>query len=50
MFRQESELVTRALPPQKLERFQKADGIWWSTGRFDSYSKFKCEDVEMDLF
>ena len=42
-------MVTKTLSPQHLERFQKQDGIWWSTGRFDSSAKFKCEDVEIDV-
>lgn len=49
MFRQESELVTKALPPQKLERYESVDGIWWSIGRFCRSSRFKFEDIEMNL-
>ena len=33
----------------KLGNFQNQDGIYWSTGQFDSSARFKCEDVEMDL-
>ena len=35
--------------PQKLEKYPEQEGILWSTGRFDSSSKFKSEDVEMTL-
>ena len=49
MYRMESTLVGQELPPMKLARFQDRDGILWCTGRFHSSSKFKCEDVEMDL-
>ena len=49
MFKKESDIITKVLSPQHLERFQKQDGIWWSTGKFDSSTRFKCEDVEGDL-
>ena len=49
MYRKESGILTKALSPQHLERFRKQDGIWWSTGKFDSSTRFKCEDVEIDL-
>ena len=49
-FRAESDLISKTLPPQQLERFFcKQDGIWWSTGKFDSSTRFKFEDVELDL-
>ena len=44
-----SDIISKSLPSQQLERFRKQDGIWWSTGKFDSSTRFKCEDVEMDL-
>ena len=36
LFRAESDLISKNLPPRQLERFRKQDGIWWSTGKFDS--------------
>ena len=42
-------MVTKALSPQKLDRYQNQDRILWSTGRFNSSGKFKCEDVQMIL-
>ena len=49
MFRTESARIRSEFPSSKLGNFQNQDGILWSTGRFDSSTKFKCEDVEMDL-
>ena len=47
MFRMESARIRSELPPMKLDQFQDQSGILWSTGRFDSSTKFKCEDMEM---
>ena len=49
MYRKESDIITKTLSPQHLKRFQKQDGIWWSAGKFDSSTKFKCEDLEVDV-
>lgn len=49
MFRVESARIRSEFPPTKLENFQDQDGILWSTGRFDSSARFKCEDVNMNL-
>ena len=48
-FSSESDRISKVLPSQQLERFRKQDGIWWSTGKFDSSTRFKFEDVELDL-
>ena len=45
IFRKKSATL-RTLPPSI---FQNQDGIYWSTGRFASSARFKCEDVDMDL-
>ena len=49
MFRAESARIRNKLPPSKLGNFQNQDGIYWSTGRFYSSARFKCEDVDMNL-
>ena len=49
LFRAESDVISKSLPPQQLERFCKQDGIWWSTGKFDSSTRLKFEDVELNL-
>ena len=49
MFRTESARIRNELPPSKVENFQNQDRIYWSTGRFDSSARFKCEDVEISL-
>ena len=49
MFRLVSTVIRHEFPPGKIANFRYYDGILWSTGRFDSLAKFKCEDVEMDL-
>ena len=49
IFRNESAKLRNELPPSKLGIFQNQDGIYWSTGRFDSSVRFKCEGVNMDL-
>ena len=49
MFRLESAAIQKKLPPAKISNFKYHEGILWSTGRFDSLARFKCEDVELDL-
>ena len=49
MLRRESARIRNEFPSLKLENFQDQDWILWSTGRFDSSTRFKCEDAEMDL-
>ena len=48
MFRLESAVI-QEFPPAKISNFKHHDDIMWSTGRFDSLARFKCEDEEMDL-
>ena len=49
IFRKESRVLSSILSNQQMERFQRQNGVWWSTGRFDSSTRFKFEDVEFDL-
>ena len=48
VFRLESTAIQKECSPAKISNFKHHNGILCSTGRFDSYSRFKCEDVEID--
>ena len=49
MFRLESAVIKEECPPTKISNFKYHNNILWSTGRFDSHSKCKCEDLEIEL-
>ena len=48
-FSSESDGLSRFSHLNSWRGFRKQDGIWWSTGKFDSSTRFKFEDVELDL-